>query len=272
MDDIERQNLAEVEQLNQRGGRTLSIVDLIKANTVSVEAAGLMLYAVSHGASFFTAAVLGGAGKTTLMASMLGFLAPGTRIVTTADGSALKEAAKSQPKGRVCYLAHEIGAGRWYGYLWGRDVSGFLSLVGPNRQVASCIHADTLEQFYSIMTTQLAVPPALLAKLDLIAFMSVEHSPNGYRRRVAALYEADSAQGQHRLLYALDRKADVLENKAQPSILARLAAAKGKSLPDAKREVGACRQFLERLVAEDEADWLAVRRRVVEFLSASGWV
>lgn len=270
MDDLDQQNLAEIEQLNQRGGRTLSTVDLIQANTVSADAAGLMLYAVSNGASFFTAAVPGGAGKTTLMVSMLGFLAPGTRIVTTADGSALKEAAASQPKGRVCYLAHEIGAGRWYGYLWGSDVASFLSLARPNCQVASCIHADTLDQFYSIMTTQLDVPPALLVQLDLIAFMSIERSPSGYRRRVATLYEADSASGRHRLLYAHNRKADLLEKKAEPSILARLAAAKGKSLPDAQREIGECRQFLERLVAEDEVDWLAVRRRVVQFLSLGG--
>ncbi|MBM4086444.1 MAG: hypothetical protein FJ272_16790 [Planctomycetes bacterium] len=268
MDDIEQQNLAEVEQLNQRGGRTLSIVDLIKANTVSADAAGLMLYAVSNGASFFTAAVPGGGGKTTLMASMLGFLAPGTRIVTTADGDALRQAAQAKPKGRVCYLAHEIGAGRWYGYLWGSDVSSFLGLAGAGRQVASCIHADTLDQFYSIMTSQLDVLPALLAKLDILAFMSVERSLSGYRRRVATLYEADSASGQHRLLYALNGKADALEKKAEPSILARLAAAKGKPLPDAQRKLGECRQFLERLVADDEPDWLAVRRSVAEFLSS----
>jgi hypothetical protein len=268
MADLEEQNYLEIEALNQRGGRTLSIVDLIQANTVSADAAGLMLYAVSNGASFFTAAVPGGAGKTTLMACMLGFLVPGTRIVTTADRSALQDAAQSKTGSRVCYLAHEIGAGHWYGYLWGSDVASFLGLAGANRQVASCIHADTLDQFYSIMTAQLAVPAALLAKLDLIAFMSIERSLSGYRRRVATLYEADSAQGKHRLLHALNRRKDVLEKKAEPSLLARVAATKEKSLADAQREVGECRQFLGKLAADDEADWLAVRRSVVEFLSS----
>jgi len=39
--DVERHNLAEVERLNQRGGRTLSITDLIDAGTVSSEMAAL---------------------------------------------------------------------------------------------------------------------------------------------------------------------------------------------------------------------------------------
>jgi len=37
--DIERHNHQQIEQLNQRGGRTLSIVDLIQAGTISVEMA-----------------------------------------------------------------------------------------------------------------------------------------------------------------------------------------------------------------------------------------
>jgi hypothetical protein len=35
--DIERHNRRQIEQLNQRGGRMLSIVDLIRAGTISVE-------------------------------------------------------------------------------------------------------------------------------------------------------------------------------------------------------------------------------------------
>ncbi len=37
---IEEANLVEIERLNQRGGRTLSFVDLIEAGTVSAELAG----------------------------------------------------------------------------------------------------------------------------------------------------------------------------------------------------------------------------------------
>jgi hypothetical protein len=35
--DLERHNHRQIEQLNQRGGRMLSIVDLIQAGTISVE-------------------------------------------------------------------------------------------------------------------------------------------------------------------------------------------------------------------------------------------
>ena len=69
--DIERRNRQQIEQLNQRGGRTLSIVDLIQAGTLSVEMAACAMRAMHQGASLLTGARPGGAGKTTLMAAIL---------------------------------------------------------------------------------------------------------------------------------------------------------------------------------------------------------
>jgi len=42
--DLEARNLRQIEQLNQRGGRALSIVDLIRAGTIDVDPAGLERY------------------------------------------------------------------------------------------------------------------------------------------------------------------------------------------------------------------------------------
>ncbi len=75
--DIERHNHRQIEQLNQRGGRTLSIVDLIQAGTINVEMAAYAMRAMAEGASLLTAARPGGAGKTALMAAILGL--PATR-------------------------------------------------------------------------------------------------------------------------------------------------------------------------------------------------
>jgi hypothetical protein len=61
--DIERHNHRQIEQLNQWGGRMLSIVDLIQAGTLSVEMAACAMWAMAEGASLLTAARPGGRAK-----------------------------------------------------------------------------------------------------------------------------------------------------------------------------------------------------------------
>ena len=80
--DVERHNHRQIEQLNQRGGRMLSIVDLIQAGTISVEMAAYAMRAMAEGASLLTAARPGGAGKTTLMAALVGLLPSDVPLVT----------------------------------------------------------------------------------------------------------------------------------------------------------------------------------------------
>lgn len=58
---------AEIERCNQRGGRMLSIVDLIEAGTMTRELAAYSLAAIGAGASFMVGALPGGAGKTTVI-------------------------------------------------------------------------------------------------------------------------------------------------------------------------------------------------------------
>ena len=146
--NLEEHNLREIEGLSQRG-RTLSIVDLINANTLNVDMAAHSLYAIANGASFLTAARPGNAGKTTLMACLLTFLPPGIQIVTTSSPSVITEAHRlmsgKKPED-FCLLAHEIGSGHWYGYLWGKYVGQLLNLMSDGCRVVSCIHADTLPE------------------------------------------------------------------------------------------------------------------------------
>src|SRR5512143_2393600 len=97
----ERSYLAQIEGLNQRGGRTLSVVDLILANTVSVELAAYVSEAVSRGASFLTAANPGGAGKTALLAALLGFV-PESLPIVTVDSEVVIAAAEREKNPR-CY-------------------------------------------------------------------------------------------------------------------------------------------------------------------------
>jgi len=266
--DIERHNHREIELLNQRGGRTLTVVDLIRADTLSVPMAAYALRAIEQGASLLTGARPGGAGKTTLMASILHLLPPGVRIVTIdgpqllRDGPAttvaldrnapsppapLPERERGEPQ---CYLVHEIGDGHWYGYLWGPAVARYLALIDGRRRIASCLHADTLEELTEILSSPpLCVARETLARVGLILFMHVDRSRAGYRRRVATLHEADSSGG-HRLVFAWDPVSDTFRPTAalrEPEALARYA------------------QFIQQMIDQGESDATSVRRKVLAF-------
>lgn len=116
--DIQQFNHRQIEQLNQRGGRMLSVVDLIQAGTLDVEMAAYAMRALAEGASLLTAARPGGAGKTTLMAALLDLLPPEVPLVSVDHPRVLRDGLEGSTADPACYLVHEIGAGHWYGYLW----------------------------------------------------------------------------------------------------------------------------------------------------------
>jgi len=254
--DVEEHNHKQIERLNQRGGRTLSIVDLIEAGTISVEMAACAMRAMAEGASLLTGARPGGAGKTTLMAAILNFLPPDVPIVTVDRPGVVAEALGGPSDRPACYLVHEIGAGQWYGYLWGRHVAGFLSLIAGGRRIASCLHADTLEELTGILcSAPLGAGPASIGRVGLILFMQVGRGPRGTRRRVGAFHEADG-RGGHRLLFQWDAQSDAFRRAA----LLRDPAGLGRYV-----------EFVDRLVQDGETRAPAVRRKVIElYRSAPG--
>jgi len=248
--DVETHNHRQIEMLNQRGGRTLSIVDLIRAGTISPEMAAYAMRAVGRGASILTGAVPGGAGKTTLMASLLGFLPPDVPIVTVDRAELITDGLRCDPDRAACYLVHEIGSGHWYGYLWGPHVAEYLRLIGGRRRIASCLHADTLDELTEILcSAPLHVRPDDLGRVGLVLFVHVDRASGGIRRRVATFHEAEG-NGRHRLRFRWDARADRFETVGE--------------LPNAG-ELEPYREFLAGLVARNEFETQAVRRRVLEF-------
>ncbi|MEN6643844.1 MAG: hypothetical protein ABFE08_15520, partial [Armatimonadia bacterium] len=95
MDQLQSHNLREIEGLNQRGGRTLSFVDLIEAGTMTAELVAYCWTSIAHGASFLTAARPGGAGKSTVLANLLALLPPGEEITTFCGAGARTPAQSS---------------------------------------------------------------------------------------------------------------------------------------------------------------------------------
>lgn len=208
--DLETANLEEIEGLNQRGGRTLSFIDLIEAGTVSAELAGELAALVEAGASVMTAAKPGGVGKSTVLANLLACLPPGERIVTVANhAEALALASRAERP--CCALAHEIGPGPYYSYLWAKAAAAFLELPSRGFRIATCIHADELDELYEILRSQGSKPEAI-NKIGVIVFVR----QLGSRRRVDSVYV--SAPGGHRVRWLWEESSDAFLPQGQSPV------------------------------------------------------
>jgi hypothetical protein len=200
-----------------------------------------------------TAANPGGAGKTALLAALLGFIPRGMPIVAVESAKAVAEAeAELLPR---CYLVHEIGAGNWYGYLWGPPVARYLKLASGPHMVASCLHADAMDELRAkLAAPPLETPSSALLGIDFILFMHVDRSgvrdDGGYRRRVASVYESDRAAETHHRVFRWNRERDAFERAARLPL---------------NEQVVALGQHLERLAASGPLEFARFRAAYLSY-------
>ena len=181
---------AEIERCNQRGGRMLSIVDLLEAGTFTRDQAAIALAAIRGGASFMVGALPGGAGKTTVMGALLNLLPPTVRLVPAESPASIADGLRQREE-RRCYICHEIGAGPYYAYLWGEPLRRYFELPDAGHLLATNLHADTYAQAREQVCGQNGVPPAHFRRLRLILFLSVARIGARVHRRVSSLWVSD---------------------------------------------------------------------------------
>ncbi|MCX7004282.1 MAG: hypothetical protein NTV22_13555 [bacterium] len=172
---------------NQRGGRMLSLIDLLETGTVDLPLAAYLAALAQRGTSMLVGALPGGAGKTTVMCAVLNFLPRATAIAVLDSPRALASAASDLDCGRRCYLAHEIGPGRYYAYVWGAAAQTLFALAKTGHLIASNLHADTLEQTYDQLCGDNGVSRTHVLAVALKMFISID----GRQRRVARVYESN---------------------------------------------------------------------------------
>ena len=189
-----RAHVRAIEQCNQRGGRMLSLVDLLDAGTVDLPLAAYLATVMRSGASLLVGAVPGGAGKTAVMCALLNFLPDGTSI-RPVDRPAVLDAARDDAVGSACFLAHEIGAGAYYAYIWGAQARAFFCLAAQGHILASNLHADTPEQTRDQLCRQNGVDPEHLDRVTLKVYLRMARTGGwAVRRWVSHVYESDGSK------------------------------------------------------------------------------
>ncbi len=259
--EAEKHNLAQIERLNQRGGRTLSVLDLIEDGTLTPEMAAFCWCCVDAGDSFLTGAVPGGVGKTTLMATLLGFLPAGERIVTVSRRGVIEQGLCGEVERPVTFLAHELGSGSWFGYIWGTDAAAFFRLTELGFRCASCLHADTPEQTRHQLLP-LGVRAEDLRRVPLLLYMVAERSGLRVRRRVATVSYA--GEGDRTTLYRWQRDGDEFAAQLHRDRLAELLAGRSGLAPaEADRTWRGREELLAQWHGEGLRRFEDVRARVV---------
>jgi hypothetical protein len=142
-------NLDQINSLNQRGGRMLSIIDLIDKKTIPLSLAAYLAIYASEGCNFLTAAMPGGAGKTAVMGALMGLLPAHFEIRTIENEIYPRNMEKGREESPIAYVIHEIGQGHWYGYIWGRPVLEVIEHLDLHTKLFTNMHPDTIEDIYS---------------------------------------------------------------------------------------------------------------------------
>ena len=194
------------------------------------------------------------------MAALLGFLPSGEPIVPVGDRHVLEAALAGRLTPPVTLLAHELGAGRWYGYVWGRDVADFFRLAGGGVRCVSCLHSDDPRQTEEALAAQ-GVAPGDLARVGLEAYLHVSGGRARAVRRVSGLH--CRLGGLLRCAYCWRPADDVHEALVPRDELVDLVAREYRlDAAEVANEWAAGEREVERLLRAGVRDFGEVRRAV----------
>jgi len=188
----------ELNSCNQRGGRMLSIFDLLEAGTLDIDLAAYLMARISKGASFMVGAKPGGAGKTTIMCALLNFLPIDVEIVSATPAQVLN-GLRGDGSAKKCFLCHEISAGNYFAYLWEQELRDYFALSERGHTLVTNLHADDLEEARTQVCSDNAVTVDHFNQIDLLLFIKAKGGMFSGGRHVEKVYERNGSK--HELIY-----------------------------------------------------------------------
>lgn len=172
-----------IERSNQRGGRMLSVIDLLEAGTLIRRQLCRLIERIERGASWLVGAKPGGAGKTAVMSALLGTLPAGERIRLTNRGTGWEKSCPGD-----CVVTYEISPAHYDAYIWGADVQRLAQLGKRGCRIVANLHADTLEEARDQVVNDNGVAETDFAAFDMFLPVSVKGSFMSARRVVERIH------------------------------------------------------------------------------------
>ena len=180
---IQDQVLYYVNRSNQRGGRMLSVIDLLLAGTFDKLLLCRVMERIANGSSWMVGAQAGGAGKTTVMSALLAMLPAGERVALAAQDEPWRTASPG-----TCVVAYEISPGAYDGYIWDEALRAYVALGRQGCRLVTNLHADTLEEARGQIVIENRVPPDQFDALGMFIPVVVERTSAGLTRLVREVY------------------------------------------------------------------------------------
>lgn len=250
MNDEISKHCDELNRCNQRGGRMLSVFDLLAAKTLDLDLAAYLMARISKGSSFMVGSVPGGAGKTTVMCALLNFLPMDVPLIAATPEAVYEAANAKVSPPRTCYVCHEIGSGHYFAYLWADALRAYCGLLEHGHLLATNLHADNPEQAREQICDTNGVRSEHFNKFELLIFLRIEDGYLKANRWIEEVYSGDGSSV-HKLIFHANDKRTIDENAenylAEPEYFA------------------ACRDFLTK-ISPDVRTIEDTRLHVVEFL------
>ncbi|MCD6120330.1 MAG: hypothetical protein J7K04_00665 [Spirochaetales bacterium] len=182
--------ISVVKRSNQRGGRMLSVADLLEAGTLDLDKAGWLISRIEEGSSFLVGAKPGGAGKTTVMGALLVMLPAGVRLYLTdrsAGGFSAEMSASNNSYAKKYIVSYEISPAFYEGYVWGKALRDMFAKTELGFRIAANLHADTVEDAKYQIVTENRVPEYQFNKCGIFVPITLR----GWNREIKRIFYFD---------------------------------------------------------------------------------
>ena len=282
-----------------------SIVELIRAGTVDPTLAAMLWLLVEARVPLVVAALRSGAGKTTVLESLLDFLPPGTRRVdlagvtetfdwlpharelgwqatTSASASSDGAAVEAMHAGTTWLVAAEL-SDHLPIYTWGDAARVAVRAITVGYGLGATIHADSLEEvFDALHRPPVALTDDELSRLGVVLVLRAYAPPPGdvnsgpVRRVVAAHYVRPVFRDGHghvqrlgpAVLATWDESRDRFEHFAW-GVLPELAERTGQRAGDFEAELVRREEYLAGLAEAGVTEVADVRTAIEGYRTAA---
>jgi len=188
---------SEIYKCNQRGGRMFSVVDLLLADTITLDLAAFIVERVSSGVSFVVGANPGGAGKTTVMCAFINCIPNKMKIFHADSLSIIRKGINFSPS---CFICHEISKGPYYAYLWGEELREFFKLKRYGHILATNLHADTYMQAKSQICNENGVNEESFYSIELYMFLELNYNKGwSVKRKINTVWYSEKGEPHNKI-------------------------------------------------------------------------
>ncbi len=177
-----------VNRSNQRSLRMLSVIDLIRAKTLTYDSAAWLLHRILRGSSWLVGAKPGSAGKTTVASALLAMLPSDTQILLLGDYQNRDYQLPENCNKNYCILTYEISPALYDGYIWKDEVKLMTELGLKGCRLVGNLHADTLEDAREQICSIGGATEEGFGAFNIFIPISLKSKGFSYERRISYVF------------------------------------------------------------------------------------